>query len=66
MVKLADTKDLKSFGSDSVPVQVRLAAPVLNLSKPSIHAGLEIFFAFLRFAEFTESVEFPSFSVRDV
>ena len=27
MVELADTKDLKSFGSDSVPVQVRLAAP---------------------------------------
>lgn len=27
MVKLADTKDLKSFGSDSVPVRPRLAAP---------------------------------------
>ena len=27
MVELADTQDLKSCGSDTVPVQVRLAAP---------------------------------------
>ena len=27
MVELADTWDLKSPGSDTVPVQVRLAAP---------------------------------------
>ena len=27
MVELADTRDLKSLGSDIVPVQVRLAAP---------------------------------------
>lgn len=31
MVKLADTKDLKSFGRNSVPVQIRLAAPFVLL-----------------------------------
>lgn len=30
MVKLVDTKDLKSFGRDSVPVRARLAAPDKN------------------------------------
>ena len=35
VVESADTKDLKSFGSDTVPVQVRSAAP----SKPN---GLDI------------------------
>ena len=28
MVEQADTRDLKSLGSDIVPVQVRLAAPI--------------------------------------
>ena len=29
MVELADTRDLKSLGSDTIPVQVRSAAPAL-------------------------------------
>ncbi len=43
VVELADTRDLKSLGSNIVPVQVWSAAPIWNLSKPSIYVGLETF-----------------------
>ena len=33
VVKSADTKDLKSFGSNSVPVQVRSAAPHADMAE---------------------------------
>lgn len=36
MVELADTKDLKSFGSDSVPVRPRLAAPGRSSFAPAL------------------------------
>lgn len=45
VVKSADTKDLKSFGSNSVPVQVRSAAP---LSKSRL---LFVTVGFLHFSE---------------
>lgn len=45
MVELADTKDLKSFGSDSVPVRPRLAAP----GRSSFAPALFLFIGFERY-----------------
>ena len=36
VVELVDTRDLKSLGGDSVPVQVRPRAPLLILSTQSL------------------------------
>ena len=60
MVELADTKDLKSFGSDSVPVQVRLAAP--NQYNPNLFPigdgfGLFVFFDRYETAYFRNGVK---------
>lgn len=44
MVESADTRDLKSLGSNAVPVQVRSPAPKKKAVNPSIYAGLRLFF----------------------
>ena len=49
VVKSADTRDLKSLGSNTVPVQVRSAAPI---SLKARKIGFERFFCCLESARF--------------